>query len=172
MLGYSVDVGDMRTAKCWGGVFLRKLRISDTSALKRGRPKKLHADETTLNELRGLGQIGCTVKEAAAFFRVAVSTFVAFLNEPGVRGAFEEGQGNFRISLRRAQWRLAEKSATMAIFLGKNYLGQSDRGEFTSEMNVDLSRLTTDQLEKLRELKAAVECDGLQRLPAGAGSPS
>lgn len=30
------------------------------------------------------------------------------------------------MSLRRAQFRLAEKSAAMAIFLGKNYLGQSD----------------------------------------------
>lgn len=31
-----------------------------------------------------------------------------------------------RISLRRLQFKLAEKSAAMAIFLGKNILGQSD----------------------------------------------
>jgi hypothetical protein len=30
------------------------------------------------------------------------------------------------MSLRRTQFRLAEKSAAMAIFLGKQYLGQSD----------------------------------------------
>ena len=26
------------------------------------------------------------------------------------------------------QWKLAQKNASMAIFLGKNYLGQSDEG--------------------------------------------
>lgn len=31
-----------------------------------------------------------------------------------------------KASLRRSQFRLAEKSATMAIFLGKQYLGQHD----------------------------------------------
>nr|UWD62952.1 MAG: hypothetical protein [Bacteriophage sp.] len=29
-------------------------------------------------------------------------------------------------SLRRAQWKLAEKNASMAIWLGKQYLDQSD----------------------------------------------
>lgn len=31
--------------------------------------------------------------------------------------------------MRRMQWHLAEKSAPMAIFLGKNYLGQSDTAQ-------------------------------------------
>nr|DAZ07905.1 MAG TPA: hypothetical protein [Caudoviricetes sp.] len=31
-----------------------------------------------------------------------------------------------KASLRRMQWTLARRSAAMAIFLGKNYLGQSD----------------------------------------------
>ena len=31
-----------------------------------------------------------------------------------------------RASLRRGQFRLAEKNAAMAIFLGKQYLGQKD----------------------------------------------
>ena len=34
-----------------------------------------------------------------------------------------------RIKLRRNQLKLSEKSAAMAIFLGKNYLGQTDRIE-------------------------------------------
>lgn len=32
-------------------------------------------------------------------------------------------------SLRRKQWLLADKSASMAIFLGKNYLGQKDESK-------------------------------------------
>jgi hypothetical protein len=37
---------------------------------------------------------------------------------------FSKKRGLGKISLRRAQFRLAEKSAAMAIFLGKQYLGQ------------------------------------------------
>jgi hypothetical protein len=37
-----------------------------------------------------------------------------------------------KISLRRQQLQLASKSAAMAIFLGKQYLGQTDQGERNS----------------------------------------
>lgn len=37
------------------------------------------------------------------------------------------------ISLRRAQFKLAQKSAAMAIFLGKNYLGQRDSFQFEDQ---------------------------------------
>ncbi len=36
---------------------------------------------------------------------------------------------NGRISLRRMQFKLAQKSPAMAIFLGKQYLGQTDKVE-------------------------------------------
>lgn len=39
---------------------------------------------------------------------------------------FEQKRGRGKISLRRMQWHLAETNAAMAIFLGKNMLGQSD----------------------------------------------
>lgn len=39
---------------------------------------------------------------------------------------FKEKSSRGKISLRRMQWKLAEKSPAMAIFLGKNYLGQRD----------------------------------------------
>ena len=93
---------------------------------KGGRPRKLIADEATLKQLRGLGNIQATVREAAAFFSVSPVTFEAFLKEEGVREAFEEGQANGRISLRRTQFRLAEKNAAMAIWLGKQHLDQKD----------------------------------------------
>ena len=38
------------------------------------------------------------------------------------------------VSLRRAQFKLATKNASMAIFLGKNYLGQSDQGYTDQEL--------------------------------------
>ena len=39
--------------------------------------------------------------------------------------------------MRRAQWQLATKSAAMAIFLGKNYLGQSDHVEIVDTAALD-----------------------------------
>jgi len=39
---------------------------------------------------------------------------------------FEQKKEAGKVSLRRIQWVLAQKSVSMAIFLGKNYLGQSD----------------------------------------------
>lgn len=39
------------------------------------------------------------------------------------------------VSLRRKQFHLADKSPAMAIFLGKNYLGQSDNPTATVEIS-------------------------------------
>jgi hypothetical protein len=40
-------------------------------------------------------------------------------------------RGTGLISLRRSQFQLAQKNAAMAIFLGKNYLGQKDTANET-----------------------------------------
>lgn len=93
-----------------------------------GRPRKLAADEATLKALKGLGNIQCTTKEGAAFFSVSEPTFIKFLDDfPEAREALESGKGLGCISLRRHQWRMAEKNQTMAIWLGKQWLGQRDR---------------------------------------------
>lgn len=102
---------------------------------KMGRPKgttKIQPTPETMSSLKGLGQIQCTTKEGAAFFRVSEPTFLKFLTDnPEAREALEEGKGKGRISLRRHQWRMAENNATMAIWLGKNHLGQTDKTELT-----------------------------------------
>ena len=46
---------------------------------------------------------------------------------------FKLKRGKGQISLRRMQWKLAEKNPTMAIFLGKQYLGQKDKIEYTDD---------------------------------------
>ena len=102
---------------------------------KMGRPKgttKIQPTAETMSSLKGLGQIQCTTKEGAAFFSVSEPTFLKFLTDnPEAREALEEGKGKGRISLRRHQWRMAENNATMAIWLGKNHRGQTDKTELT-----------------------------------------
>ena len=69
---------------------------------------------------------------------------------------FKEKRGLGKISLRRNQWRLAEKSATMAIWLGKQYLGQKDQVE--ASVAVDTAK--EDALSKsLREMAEELEND-------------
>lgn len=92
---------------------------------KVGRPAK----EISFEEFKKLCALQCTLKEIAGFFDVSEDTIQ--------RWCKREHNTNFavlyakyaqvgKISIRRAQFRLAEKNATMAIFLGKQYLGQKD----------------------------------------------
>ena len=66
---------------------------------------------------------------------------------------YEEKRGIGKISLRRAQFRLAEKNAAMAIFLGKNYLGQRDHVEVDDSV----------ALSKLDEILAKAREDAIQQ---------
>jgi hypothetical protein len=45
------------------------------------------------------------------------------------REAWENGREEGRASLRRLQWRSAEHSVAMQIWLGKQFLGQTDKQE-------------------------------------------
>ena len=83
--------------------------------------------EIDCEELEELACLQCTVGEAAAWFGVSASTLTRRLKEPPYREAWSRGAGKGRLGLRRAQLHLAEKNATMAIFLGKQILGQNDQ---------------------------------------------
>lgn len=90
-----------------------------------GRPKK-EIDKKTFENLCGLQ---CTEAEICGFFNVTDKTLSSWCKrEYGLKFSevFAQKRGLGKISLRRAQFQLAEKSAAMAIFLGKQYLGQSD----------------------------------------------
>ena len=93
-----------------------------TAAKKAGAPRK----RIDLDELEKLAELQCTYNEAAAFFDVSRDTIIRRMKEDTFRERWEAGQQKGLISLRRTQFRLAEKNATMAIFLGKQYLGQRD----------------------------------------------
>ena len=80
----------------------------------------------------------CTEQEVADFFDCSPDTIDrwckrTYKNEKGKSLGFAEvfsiKRNKGKISLRRNQWKLSEKNANMAIWLGKQYLGQSDKPE-------------------------------------------
>ena len=92
---------------------------------KTGRPRAV-IDKDQFEKLCGLQ---CTEAEILAWFGVTDKTLTRWCKETYKKSfseIFKEKRETGKISLRRHQWRLAEKNAAMAIFLGKNYLGQRD----------------------------------------------
>lgn len=61
---------------------------------------------------------------------------------------FNEKSMRGNVSLRRMQWKLAEKSPAMAIFLGKNYLSQKDERDVEVRGNLKLTTLAELMLEE------------------------
>lgn len=94
-----------------------------------GRPSSLTLDAATLRKLMSAAAIMCTKAEAAAVMDVSESTLKRFLaDHPEANEAWISGGASGRASIRRMQWRSASAgSARMQIWLGKQYLGQSDR---------------------------------------------
>lgn len=71
--------------------------------------------------------MACTKEEAAAHLGVSRPTLWKFLdNNPEAQDAWERGFDEAKTSLRRLQWKHARTSVPMAIFLGKQLLGQRD----------------------------------------------
>lgn len=88
------------------------------------RPKK----EIDYEAVEKLASIQCTQEEIATFLNVSVRTLQR--DEEFCR-LYKKGQENGKMSLRRIQFKLAEKNTSMAIFLGKQYLNQKDTVENT-----------------------------------------
>lgn len=84
--------------------------------------------------------IQCTEEEMAAVLDVSADTLERWVKRTyGRRFAevYAEKRAGGKASLRRNQWKLAETNPTMAIFLGKNYLGQTDKKEEKVEIGSD-----------------------------------
>jgi hypothetical protein len=91
---------------------------------KRGRPKK----QLNYEAIEKLASIHCTQDEIASFLGVSVKTLQ---RDAEFCRLYKKGMDEGRMSLRRTQFKLAERNPAMAIFLGKQYLGQTDKVETT-----------------------------------------
>lgn len=109
-----------------------------------GRPRK-EIEKEAFEKLCGLQ---CTEVEICGFFGVTDKTLARWCDEKygeKFSEVFKKYSQDGKISLRRVQFRLAEKSPAMAIWLGKQYLGQRDVQE------VSIANSTDDTIRRMDE---------------------
>lgn len=99
--------------------------------------------EIKKEQFESLCNLQCTLDEIAGFFKCSSDTIERWCkrtyNESFADTYKKYSQGG-KISLRRYQYKLAEKNASMAIWLGKQWLGQTDKIEATTSFE-DLTPL-------------------------------
>ena len=118
-----------------------------------GRPKKIIDQE----QFEKLCALQCTLQEVCGFFGVTDNTLNTWCKDTygtTFSEVFAEKRVGGQISLRRSQFKLAEKSAAVSIWLGKQYLGQRDR-DIADAM--DRSNGVLESLLELRNGKDNVE---------------
>jgi hypothetical protein len=118
----------------------------------------------TLTRLAYLGETQCTSDEIARAFGVTPAAFDTWMDTSDrCRGALEHGRSRGRAALRSAQLRLAQTNASMAIFLGRLYLGQSERREGDTVDPAEAAQTAERVREKLAALFAQASQSGSDR---------
>lgn len=100
---------------------------------KQGRWPEIKDPDEAIRQIGALAQINCTKREIAAVLNVSEMTLYRFFSRyPAAEEAFEDGQMKADASVRRKQHMLAERSASMAIHLGVQRLGQRPAAAFVN----------------------------------------
>ena len=122
-----------------------------------GRPPK----PMDFDAFEKMCQLHCTPEEIAGFFHITRPTLydkVAAHYGDEFPTIYKNHCAGGKMSLRRFQLKQAEKSAAMAIWLGKQYLGQTDTPQQTETPQANLvdmqNRLMAVEAENAK-LKAA-----------------
>ena len=118
---------------------------------KMGRPRK-EIDKETFEKLCG---IFCTQEEISSFFKCEKSTIERWCKRTYSRtfaDVYKIYTEHGKMSLRRMQFKLAEKSPAMAIFLGKNMLGQSDNVRMEAQVEGKLADLIDGLKEPIHDI--------------------
>lgn len=112
-----------------------------------GRPPK----EINWSEFEKLCEIQCTQSEIASIFNIHRETLNLKISEhygedfPTIYKKYSEVG---KSSLRRTQFKLAQKNTSMAIWLGKQWLGQKDHSK------EDIQDIAKDLRNAIRESEA------------------
>lgn len=118
---------------------------------KGGRPEK-HIDYKQLDKFCA---IHCTGEECAALLDMDYDTLNRKLKEEGHGGFtdyFTQKSANGKASLRRRQFQAAnEGNPTMLIWLGKQWLGQSDKQEIAVEKTEVVTKIQIERIAAKNE---------------------
>lgn len=113
------------------------------------RPRK----EIDSEQFEKLCALQCTLQEIANWFGCSEDTIEnwckrTYTNEHGEPMGFSDAYKNYsvdgKISLRRFQFKMAERNPSMAIWLGKQWLGQRD--------NIDVGMSVEDRAREVEAL--------------------
>ena len=115
-----------------------------------GRPT-IKIDKDNFEKLCGLQ---CTLVEIAGFFNCSEDTIQRWCNrtyKTTFAETYKTHSQQGKIALRRYQMKLAERNAAMAIFLGKQLLGQRDYSEVEvkADINNPFDGVSTEDIKKL-----------------------
>lgn len=100
--------------------------------------------EIDFDNFKKLCGLQCTLAEIASFFDCSEDTIERWCKRElheNFADSFKKYSASGKISLRRWQFKMAEHNCSMAIFLGKNWLGQTDKIEQTINEVEDLTGL-------------------------------
>ena len=98
------------------------------------------------NIFEELCNIQCTLSEIAGVFRCSEDTIQNWCKSyygDSFSVVYKKYSEDGKTSLRRYQMNLAKTNATMAIWLGKQYLGQKDRQEIALSDDAKLKAMTS-----------------------------
>lgn len=114
-------------------------------------PKKrgVYGSKVNPEQFEELCSLMCTEQEICGVLGVSHDTLLRWirqyyknLEQPDVplnfKQVFDIFSSNAKVSLRRIQFKQAETNPTMAIFLGKQYLGQKEVIEETSLQRIEV----------------------------------
>ncbi len=129
----------------------REVNVFFEKVSTKGRPKKILTEEGA-KLIEDLSSIMCTEEEIATIIGVGLDTLHNSDNEELFRNAIKRGRTTGKQSLRREQYKLAMKgNVKMLIWLGKQYLGQSDRLIPVDNEENNLLDSVCKSIQKIRE---------------------
>lgn len=102
------------------------------------------------DQFEELCKMQCTELEICSWFGCSDETLNKWCKKTykkTFRDTFAEKREGGKISLRRSQWNLAQTNPSMAIFLGKNYLGQCD-----DPRKYDREETTEDKIDRFIDI--------------------
>lgn len=102
-----------------------------------GRPR-IELSDKDWEQAEKMAYIQCTGEEIANVLGISYDTLERRIVENGYQDFaewYKKHADGGKMALRRNQMRMSEKNAAMAIWLGKQYLGQSDKNETSIEVS-------------------------------------